>query len=75
MGVRSLLGGVQGPHGFWFTGHHLAIVLSSLPGLETANIPKCHRHLVRNGLLNFSPSHGEDGITYDFTSDTPHILS
>lgn len=36
---------------------------------------RCHRHLVRNGLLNFSPSHGEDGITYDFTPDTPHSLS
>lgn len=36
---------------------------------------RCHCHHVRIGLLNFSPSHGEDGIRYDFTLDTPHILS
>lgn len=42
MGVRSLLGGGRGPRGcgFWLTGQHIAIVFSSLPGLETANIPQ-----------------------------------
>lgn len=42
MGAHSLLGGGQGPRGrgFWFAGHHIAIVFSSLPGLETANTPQ-----------------------------------